>query len=172
MTLANKIEYIYKTLACNNKEISGKQFVNIWNIDTNVFNTWERFIDIVVSNKIRSNKLMISKVIGKKDYFILEIDGINVNPRKQSSEPSKFKEDWSKGAVRQFLQEATALGFIHWDSNTFEGTHILDDDFYNLIDGYKTWADIIMNAIIKGCFSHCNYINWFSASILYTSAML
>ncbi len=150
-----KVEVILNKLINQNKN----KCLNLWQLDTDVFNSWERFKEMYLVNKLESTTLEIFK--GSKDnYFTMQINGINVCPRKDQ------KEEWSRGGVRQFLQTASAFSFIYWDGQV-EGEHTLSNEFIAYVNNEKHWDDIVIEAIVRGCFSFSSNINNLVSTIMF-----
>lgn len=155
MNLISKIEVILNKIARQNKN----KCLNLWQLDTDVFNSWERFKQKYLANKFESSTLKITKVTGK-EYFTMQINGINVCPRKDQ------QKEWSRGGIRQFLQTASAFSFIYWEGEV-EGEHTLSNEFVAYVNNEKNWNDIVIDAMVKGCFSLSSNINNFVSTIMF-----
>lgn len=157
-----------------------KKFISIdskiWNIDTNVSNTWKRFKENLYKNfefdNFHYKNLQIVAVSHPKpepnktdnSYFLVEIDKKNVTPR--TGDNSK---GWSKSGVRQFLQVGSAFGIIMYSP---------DDDFssglsFNISAKIATlltgngWEHLILSSIKNSLFSHAKHINNFGLSLFF-----
>lgn len=150
-----KIEVILNKLINQNKS----KCLNLWELDTPVFDTWERFKELYLANKLESTTLEISKG-SKPNRYTMVINGINVCPRKDK------KPEWSWAAIRQFLQEASAFSFIYWDGNIV-CEHVLSNEFIAYADNEKNWNDIVIEALVRGCFSLSSNINNFVSTITF-----
>ncbi|MEG2476530.1 MAG: HNH endonuclease [Malacoplasma sp.] len=166
-----KTNFIFKKF----EEINAK----IWNIDTDIFNMWKRFIDLLKTkfsfNDFNFNELIIEPIPhpdndNKKDnYFFIRINGIDVTPRKHQPE-----KGWSNSATRQFLQIGSSFGLIIYspDQKIDNGAifkispkiaSILNDDF--------DWGYFLLVVIKNSVFSCAKHINNLGHSLFFCYVM-
>lgn len=144
----------------------------IWNIDTDILKTWERF-----KNNLRKNfefdsfdykTLKIIPVPHKdnkkinENYFVIEINKINITPR-----TGKVENGWSKSGVRQFLQEGSAFGIIMYSpgDNFDDGASFnISPKIARLLEDHG-WGDLILASIKNSFFSYANHIKNFGLSL-------
>ncbi len=161
MNLTNKIETLFRALAEKSSMSNNDKYLRLWNLDTDVYGTWKLFIEKIRELGENNVLTLVEIPTDNEPRYLFKMNGINVTPTNRG-------EDWSKGATRQFLQEATALGFLFWDGKTFAGEHLINYALFNVINDDSLWSNIIINAMIKSCFSHSKYINRFGASMLFS----
>lgn len=100
LEIFKKIEFLIRSFV----ESSAK----IWNIDTSIYTTWERFHNNIkeFKNVIEIPNFTIQKTL--QDRYIIKYNNIIITPISRGN-------DWSKSGTRQFLQEGIALGFFNID---------------------------------------------------------
>lgn len=146
----------------------------IWNIDTDVFNTWKIFIENLNNNFIYEdfiyNKLVIETIphpnSKKKNesYYFIKINNIDVTPTKKNKE-----KGWAKSTLRQFLQEGSAFGIIIYspgDKLINESSFHISSKIANLINNFR-WEFLILSTIKNSIFSQAPHIRNFGLSMFY-----
>ncbi len=100
LEIFKKIEFLIRSFVESSAEI--------WNIDTSIYTTWERFHNNIkeLKNVIEIPNFTIQKTL--QDRYIIKYNNIIITPISRGN-------DWSKSGTRQFLQEGIALGFFNID---------------------------------------------------------
>lgn len=168
-----------------NKEIINKineiflHFQNIdaklWNMDTDVFNMWQRFAENLkyyFSNKdFIYNTCEIVQVPHPKDknnfYYKLLINKIDVTPISRNKD-----KGWSYSGMRQFLQTASAFGYIMYsgdDNFKKESTlfHIPANIVFLFNDNFN-WKELFIKVILHSLNSNISFLKNFGLSLFFT----
>lgn len=100
LEIFKKIEFLIRSFV--------ESGAKIWNIDTSIYTTWERFHNNIkeLKNVIEMPNFTIQKTL--QDRYIIKHNNIIITPISRGN-------DWSKSGTRQFLQEGIALGFFNID---------------------------------------------------------
>lgn len=143
----------------------------LWDIDTNIINTWELFRKYLNENFsfdsfcFESSTIERIKIIKNTNYWIFKINNINLTPSKTCH------NGWSQGGIRQFLDVGKAFGFFFYDKKQIFKSKIStinnSSQFSKLLGNNFEWSQCILELIIRSLWTNSKEIKDLGFSIFY-----
>lgn len=140
----------------------------LWKLDTNIMNSWNRFIKKFNKNFKSSNFNVSSfnietKVINNTEKYCFLIDNINLTPKVDK------KEYWSWGALYQFLRIGKIFGFFYFDKkelpNNTNNSYVLSPKITMLFDKNFLWHNLLLDSLKETLTSNIDYYKNFGVSL-------